>query len=431
MKKVDLEGLDLSLYTERLANDLDIYLLPYSNKKNYFISYATHFGSDITSFVDNEGNIHTPPLGVAHFLEHKMFEQASGEDPFTFFSKTGTDSNASTSYDYTQYICMGNKNFKENLRYLIKFVNSPYYTDKNVEKEKGIIAEEIKMYADDTDYKLEMKLRECLYKNSPRRIDIAGTVDEINKITKEDLYDCYNSFYKPNNMFIIIVGNFNKEEALEVIKEELSTKEKSNISKVKEVNEPKAVNRKKLVLKEDIEVPKLAFGLKVPVMNLSLKDEELGLYLNMITNILFGSSSEFRERVRKEKLINNIYLDGENIHNYRVFYILATTNDPDKLLKEIKYELNNLSLTEKAFNRIKKVWIANEVKMIDDIDATMYNLFSEISRYNRVINNRLDLIRNMSFDKLNSLVKELDISNYSVVKMLSKSARDNKFEIED
>ena len=108
MKKVDLEGLDLSLYTERLANDLDIYLLPYSNKKNYFISYATHFGSDITSFVDNEGNIHTPPLGVAHFLEHKMFEQASGEDPFTFFSKTGTDSNASTSYDYTQYICMGN-----------------------------------------------------------------------------------------------------------------------------------------------------------------------------------------------------------------------------------------------------------------------------------------------------------------------------------
>jgi len=196
MKEIELKGLDVTLYTEKFDNDLDIYLLPLKNKKNYFISYATHFGSDVLSFTDNEDKTHTPPLGIAHFLEHKMFEQESGEDPFTFFSQSGTDSNASTSYDNTQYICSGTKKFRENLRYLIKFVNSPYYTDENVEKEKGIIAEEIKMYADIPDYKLELKLRECLYKNSPRRIDIAGTVQEINKITKEDLYDCYNSFYK-------------------------------------------------------------------------------------------------------------------------------------------------------------------------------------------------------------------------------------------
>lgn len=430
MKKTELKGLDISLYTEKLNNDLEIYLIPYSNKKNYFISYATRFGSDVISFTDNENKTHTPPLGVAHFLEHKMFEQPSGEDPFTFFSKTGTDSNASTSYDNTQYICTGTKNFKENLRYLIKFVNTPYYTDENVEKEKGIIAEEIKMYADDPDYKLGMKLRESLYKNSPRRIDIAGTVKEIYKITKEDLYDCYNSFYKPNNMFIIIVGNFDKDEALNIIKEELASKEKSNISAVKDIIEPKEVNRKNLTIKEDIEVSKLGFGLKIPVTNLTLKDEELDLYLNMLTDILFGSSSEFRERIREEKLINNIYTDWEKLNNYRTFYIMASTKNPDKLLEEIKDELKDLSLPEKVFERLKKVWIANEVKMIDDIYATMYNSFDDIIKYNKIITNRLELIKKMNINKLTELVKEIDFTNTSVVKMLSKNVKDKKFKIE-
>ena len=112
MKKLELKGLDMTLYKEKFNNGLEIYLLPYTNKKNYFISYATHFGSDILSFVDKDNKTHTPPLGVAHFLEHKMFDQETGEDPFAFFSKSGTDANASTSYDNTQYICMGTKNFR-------------------------------------------------------------------------------------------------------------------------------------------------------------------------------------------------------------------------------------------------------------------------------------------------------------------------------
>lgn len=424
MKKLELKGLDMTLYKEKFNNGLEIYLLPYPNKKNYFISYATHFGSDILSFVDKDNKTHTPPLGVAHFLEHKMFDQETGEDPFAFFSKSGTDANASTSYDNTQYICMGTKNFRENLRYLLKYVNSPYYTDTTVEKEKGIIAEEIKMYDDIPDYKLEAKLRECLYKNSPRRIDIAGTVEEINKITKEDLYECYNGFYKPNNMFIVIVGNFSLEDAIEVIKEELKDKEESTISKIEHIKEPKKVNEKELVIKENIEVSKLAFGLKVPIKDINMKEEELDLYLGMITNILFGASSEFRERVRKAQLLNNIYTEWEALEDYRTFYLMASTKEPDKLLSEIKDELSSLALPEKVFKRIKKVWIANEVKMIDDIDATMYNLFDDITKYNKVINNRLELIRKMSITKLKEVVKKIDFNNTSVVKMLCNEKED-------
>ena len=136
MKKINLKGLEMDCYTEVLDNGLEVYMLPYSNKKNYFISYATRFGSDVLEFTDEKKKAHKLPLGIAHFLEHKMFEQEDGQDPFTFFSESGTDSNASTSFDNTQYICYGTKEFKKNLEYLLQFVNRPYYTDENVEKEK-------------------------------------------------------------------------------------------------------------------------------------------------------------------------------------------------------------------------------------------------------------------------------------------------------
>ena len=147
----------MDLYTETLDNGLEIYMLPYENKKNYFIRYTTRFGSDVLEYTDSKDKNHKPPLGIAHFLEHKMFEQESGEEPFAFFSKSGTDSNASTTFDSTEYICYGTKEFEKNLEYLLRFVNEPYYTDENVNKEKGIIAEEINMYNDIPDFQLEMK----------------------------------------------------------------------------------------------------------------------------------------------------------------------------------------------------------------------------------------------------------------------------------
>lgn len=421
MNEIKLKGLEQSVYTETLNNGLEIYLVPYENKKNYFISYATKFGSDVIEFTEANKKTFKPPLGIAHFLEHKMFETDDGVDPFTFFSESGTDSNASTSFDHTQYICSGTKKFRENLRYLLKFVNSPYFTDENVNKEKGIIAEEINMYQDIPDYKLEMKIREAVYTNSPRSIDIAGTVEEINKITKEDLYSCYNNFYKPNNMFILVVGNFKISDAIEVIKEELNNKETTPIATIKEAKETIFVREKEIILKENVEVPKLAFALKVPTKKLSLKDIELDLYLSILSSILFGASSEFRERCRVAKLLNGIYTEWESIKDFKTLFILATSLDPDKLLDEIKYELKNLSITEKTFERIKKVWIANEVKMIDNIDATVNNMFDDIIKYNKIIPNRIELIREMNLKTLEKLIKEIDFKNISIVKMINKN----------
>ena len=418
MKKISLKGLDMDVYTETLDNGLEIYLIPYENKKNYFITYATRFGSEVLEFTDDKKKTHKPPLGIAHFLEHKMFEEESGIDPFTFFSESGTDGNASTSFDNTQYICYGNKEFNKNLRYLLQFVSHPYYTDENVEKEKGIIAEEINMYEDIPDFKLEMKLRECVYKNSPRRIDIAGSVEEIYKITKEDLYACYDNFYIPSNMFVIVVGNFDKEIALEIIKDELDTRNTTHLPKIKEIKEPVEVNEKELTITGNIEVPKIALGLKIPKNKLELTGFELDLYLSMLSTLLFGSSSEFREKMRKEKLLSGIYTEWENIKDFKTFYLMASTVSPDDLITEVKKVLNDRKLDEDSFNRIKKVWTAREIKMIDSIDDTVDNIYCDVLNYKKIIPNKLDIIKNMKFKTLENLVKQIDFKNISIVKML-------------
>ena len=417
MKKINLKGLDMAAYTETLNNGLEVFMIPYENKKNYFISYATRFGSDVLEFTDDKKKNHKPPLGIAHFLEHKMFEEESGIDPFTFFSESGTDCNASTSFDNTQYICWGNKEFNKNLRYLLQYVSHPYYTDENVEKEKGIIAEEINMYEDIPDFKLEMKLRECIYKNSPRRIDIAGSVEEIYKITKEDLYACYNNFYIPSNMFVLIVGNFDKEIALEIIKDELDTKVTTHLPKIKQVKEPTKVNISNLNIKGNIEVPKIALGLKIDKDKLELEGFELDLYLSMLTNILFGAASIFREKVRKSKILNGLYTEWETYDNFKTFYLMASTIEPEELIKEVKSVLEKTDIDEDSFNRIKKVWISREIKAIDSIDCTVDNSYNDILNYKKIIPNKLDIIKNMKYKVLKDLIKKIDFKNISVVKM--------------
>lgn len=417
MKKINLKNIDMTLYTEILSNGLEIYMLPYKNKKNYYVTFATRYGSDVLEFTDINRKSYRPPLGIAHFLEHKMFEEESGEDPFTFYAKSGTNCNAATSFDSTQYMFWGNKNFNKNLEYLLRFVTHPYFTDQNVKKEKGIIAEEIKMYRDYPDYKLELKLRENLYKNHPRRLDIAGTVSEINKITKDDLYTCYNSFYVPSNMFVLMTGNFDPLIALEVIRNELDSNKKGKITKIKKITEPIKVNKEKDVIKGNIEIPKIAIGLKISTKDMGLDDLELSLYLNMLTTIMFGDSSLFKEKVREKKILNGLSVGWENLEDISTFYIQASSIKPDELIDEILNEFNNITVDESSFNRIKKVWISREIRNVDDIEEMADSLYYDILKYRKVIPNKIDIIKNMKFKVLKDIVKKINFKNYSIVKM--------------
>ena len=422
MKKIDFEGLDISCYNDKLDNGLELFLIPYPSKKNYFMSYGVKFGSETTTFTPcGEKKEITVPKGIAHFLEHKMFEQEDGIDPFKYFAESGTGANAFTSFDQTQYICYGTKNFNENLKYLLKYVNSPYYTDENVEKEKGIIAEELNMYDDMPEWQVESKLREGLYQKHPRRVDIGGTVPEIMKITKEDLYTCYNNFYVPSNMFLLLVGNFDKDEALGIIKESLNEVTKKDMAKAKKLVEPKEVTVKENVVYGNVTVPKVAIGLKIPVDNLKGYDDlMLDLYLQMAATLIYGTSSLFREKARNKKLFSSFYGDSEQIEGFKVFYAVVSTNDPDEFIKDFKAELKNIKIDEEAFNRMKKVWIANEVKLFDFVDNIASNVADDIIRYGKVIPNKLEIFRKMNLKDLNDIISKIDFDNVTVLKYLCK-----------
>lgn len=418
MKEIKLKGLDINCYTEKLDNGLEVIMVPFANKKNYFISYATKYGSEVTNFIPvGENDEIKVPDGIAHFLEHKMFAQEDGIDPFSFFSESGTGSNASTSFDYTQYICYGTKEFTKNLRYLLSFVNRPFYTDENVEKEKGIIAEELKMYEDIPEFKLEMKLRENIYHNHPRRIDIGGSIPEIVKITKEDLYTCYNSFYSPNNMFLLIVGNFDKMQAMEIVRDVVGPVTNRGNAIISEINEDISIRKKYEEINYPINVAKLGVGIKVDCSDIELDEFDTDIYLTMITTLLFGSSSLFREKARNKKLLTNFYTEWESIKNIKTFYIMASTDNPKELLNEIEEETLNYSFTEEDFKRMKKVWIANEVRMIDDIDSTVHNVFEEYLKYGKVIADKIDRIRNMDYETLLEIYDGIDFTNKAVVVM--------------
>lgn len=421
MKEVELKGLDQNCFYERLENGLEVILIPYEDKKNYFITYATRYGSDINSFVPvgSKKGI-TVPNGIAHFLEHKMFEQGDGVDPFTFFSESGTGANASTSFNSTQYICYGTKEFNKNLKYLLEFVNAPYFTDSNVEKEKGIIKEEIKMYEDIPECVLENKLRENLYHVDPHRIDIAGKCSDIDKITKDDLYTCYNTFYNPNNMFIIIAGKFNKESAMEIIKENLAIKEnKQDRIRVKDYKEPKSVYKTCEELSVNISVPKIGLGYKFSKEELKLKDDlEMDLYLSAFTTLLFGRASLFKERVRNKHLMTNFYYEWDYTKDYKSLLIFAETENPELLIEEIQNELENINISNDDLERIKKVWIANEVKMIDYVDTTVNNVYYDMIKYRRLIDNKIELIRKINKETLDKIISNMEFNNRSKVILL-------------
>lgn len=430
MQKIDLTGLDASFYYEKLENGLDCYLIPYDNKNSYFMTYATRYGSNQTEFVPiGETKMHHVPDGIAHFLEHKMFEQEDGMDPFTFYAKTGTGANASTSFESTQYICYGTQNILENLDYLLNYVNEPYFTDENVQKEKGIIAEEIKMYDDIPEWELEEQLRKSVYHVHPMRVDIAGTVEEINKITKEDLYACYNTFYQPSNMFLIVAGSFDKDKVIECIKNNKSMKKtrKQSPIKVKEYDEKNTVNEKKKQVTMNIVVPKLGYALKFDRTKIKIKDDFLlDLYLQMFSTIVLGMSSKFREEARTKELMTSFYtswerIDASKTSKYCTLLIMAETTKPDDLLKAIKEELKDITINEEDVERMKKVWISSEVQMIDIVENTVNNMYDDILKYKKPIATKVDIIKKLNAKDLNQLIKELDFNNSAEIIMYPKT----------
>ena len=364
------------LYIEKLENGLTVMIIPKKGIQKKYIIWGTNFGSIDNHFVVPGSNEEIQiPDGVAHFLEHKMFEQENGTNSLDVLSSLGVEANAYTTNDHTAYLFEATDNFYEALDEFMDYVQNPYYTDENVEKEKGIISQEIKMYDDYPAWQVYMNAMKCMYHKNPIRIDIAGTVESIQKIDKEILYNCYNTFYNPSNMVLVVSGDFIPEEILEEIKKRLI--QKPNQSEIKRIyeEEPKEIKQKEMIVKMDVNNPLFVIGFKdKPTDKKEIVKKHIAL--EIVLYMLIGKSSNLYKTLYDEGLLmGQPDLDYECSKQYAHVTITGQSREPKKVLEKLVEEITNLKengLNEETFNRVKK-------KIYGDY-LTEYNSIQDIAR---------------------------------------------------
>lgn len=416
----EFKNLDISLFFERLDNGLEIYLIPFENRNNYYVDYCVKYGSNDNIFISNKTNKQIKmPYGIAHFLEHKMFEQEDGVDPFSYYSESGTDSNASTSYDITSYTLDGTKNIEENLEFLLNFVNSPYFTKKNVEKEKGIIIEELNMYKDQPENSLYVESNKAIFHRHPMRVDIGGTPSSVKRITKEMLEECYNTFYQPSNMFLVISGSFDKDKVIKTIKNNKILNSRELVGKPVVVRpiEPFMVNTKEKIIKiTNLVLSKFILSFKYSIDEMkNIETYKYMLELDILLYILFGISSDFREEILKDEMSSLFYSSADKIDNIIIVEFIAETNKPYELKEKILTFLKDKKISNEDVERVKKVRISLEVMDSDNPSKLMNSVISNIINYNEVIYNKIEIIRSITLEDILKVRKDIILDNYSFI----------------
>lgn len=415
-----IKGIDVNVLYEKLNNGLEVFLIPYDNRKNYFVEYGVKYGAKIDEFISSyTGKKTKMPYGVAHFLEHKMFEQEDGVDPFSYFSKSGTDANASTGYSVTSYTIEGTNNLEDNLNYLLDYVNSPYFTFENVEKEKGIIIEELNMYKDQPENILYEKSNKALFKKHPMRRDVGGTPSSVRKITKDILYECYDTFYNPNNMFLIIAGKMDVDKIINLIRNHKKLNSKDGNKKIKtfKVNEPIEVNRKEQQLKiKNIINPKFVLNVKSPIKEMDNRSKyKYILASEFFIYIVFGVSSEFREKMLSKDYYSLFYSSSAFVDNLFIYEFICESNHPEEMKKEILKYLKNKEITKEDVERAKKVRISSDVIDSDYPSRIMDLIVDNIVEFDEVIYDKIDIIKSITLDDLMEVRNNILFDNYSFV----------------
>ncbi|MBN3555289.1 insulinase family protein [Fictibacillus nanhaiensis] len=355
------DQLDETLHYDELPNGLKVYVLEKKGFNKTYATFTTHYGSVDNHFkpLGKDENVKVPD-GIAHFLEHKLFEKEHG-DVFQDFSKQGASANAFTTFNRTAYLFSTTGDVKKNLTTLIDFVQEPYFTEKTVEKEKGIIGQEIRMYDDNPDWRVYFGLIENMYHHHPVKIDIAGTEKSIAKITKDDLYECYETFYHPSNMILFIVGPVDAEDILNFVKDNQSQKtfkEKEHIERFFD-EEPKTVAKTKKVIEMTVQTPKCYMGYKEATPNRQGKDlMKHELSVNLLLEMMFGKSSPNYESLYEEGLIDQTFSFDYTEENGFGFSMLGgDTGSPDEFVERISgmvEAFKQQSIDEDSFERARK-----------------------------------------------------------------------------
>lgn len=415
MKKTHLKHFDLDIYEETLDNGLSINVVP-KKGNNIYATFITKYGSYHNVFIPfGKKEYYEAPMGVAHFLEHKVFEQKNGEDPFAFYTRNGADANAGTSYIRTSYLFNGPDEYEKNLNYLLDFVQDPYFTDENVEKEKGIIEQEIKMYDDIPYWKLFERVLCNSFHNHPLKYPIAGTVESIYKITKEDLYTCYDTFYHPSNMFLTVVGNVDAKKTIEIVRKNQEKKNYQPREKIilKEIEEPDTVMKSREDVSFDVEIPKIAVAYKIKVGDFDIN--KLKDYLSIYLNLKLDSTSLLREKLKKENMITGgIGVDVIDAENHILCVINMESKNPDYVISEVEKEISKKKITEAEFNRKKKTMKSGCIYQSDSVYSITSTINNDILKLGRVLYDLYEWIDNLTMEEMKKVLKSITFEEKTI-----------------
>lgn len=384
MRNQYYKQIDETVFEETLENGLKVVVIPKAGFSKTFVTYTTHFGSlDHTFKPHGKDDFVTVPDGVAHFLEHKLFEKEDG-DVFTSFAENDAQVNAFTTFDRTSYLFSATGNVHDNIIRLLKMIESPYFTEKTVEKEKGIIAEEIKMYQEQPNYKLMFQTLGALYHDHPVQVDIAGSVESIYDITAEDLYLSYETFYHPANMVLIIVGDVDPEETIQLVREHEDERNMHEMPPItrKAIDEPTSVHTPYVETKMDIVQEKSMLAYKFKPNTISDKvrvknDMEMMIALDL----MFGEQTEFyQSNLEKEVIDDTFGYQFANEMTYSYLILAVTTDYHHEFKESVKAELKKYienGFVPEELERVRKQTLGEIVSSLNSPEyiANQYTKF--------------------------------------------------------
>lgn len=412
MKKISNELLNEDYYYLKLKNGLTVYLIHRPKFNRCYGLYMTLFGSCDQEFVPvNETKFVKVPAGVAHFLEHKTFELENDGDATELFAEFGGEVNAYTTYDKTVYMFTGTSNILEQIKILLNFVDHPHFTVSNIEKERGIIEQEVMMYSDKPGTVLYNSLLSNMYEKNYVKDDIGGSIESIKEIDIDTLYKCYNTFYNPSNMTFVLVGNFELDKVVELLEERSSNCEKE-LNKIKRryYLESNSVIRKDTESTFDIAIPKVGCGVKFSVINENKKTIYKNmLCLDLLLDICFDESSDFYHEMLEQNIIDNSFsYDSyyESTYAHVIFSVNTTKIDEfksklhDKLLR-----ISTLNIDEKTFSRYKRVELANTIARFNSIEY-IANLIIDLDSLGLELFDSIDIKNDLTIDDLNCFKKQ-------------------------
>ena len=417
MNKITVElnnDLNEKVYMTKLENGLNVYICKKENFKRKIGMFGTKYGSLTNDFIDiNTGERVKVTDGIAHFLEHKLFEK-EGDNALDLFSKMGVNSNAYTSFDHTVYYFDTTIKLNESIKMLIKLIKEPYFTDENVAKEQGIIAQEIMMYNDDPSYMTYFNAIKAMYNKNNIKTDILGTVETISKITKEDLYTCYNTFYNLNNMFFVVVGDVDVEETIKLIEKELEKYDngKRNIPEITRFyeEEPEEINKERIIQNMDVFMPQICIGYKLKPKQ-SKDIIKRAIITDIISDMYFSRITEFYKKEYDSGILTDkIYLSYEAEDTFAHLMFMSESLKLDELEKDLIEYINKIKtekIDEELFNQVKNNKIATMILTSDSISNSYRRIIDSILT-NTNIYDDITIAKEITIDDIQRFLSELD-----------------------